>query len=92
MRQRIIIQQVVANKWVTFNTVWAAVQPVTGAEVARQEEPTTTLKSNVIIRYLAGIKPKFRITFGTRVLEIQSVINVNEDNHEMNLVCNEVVN
>lgn len=81
------------QKWQTFMSgVRASISPIPGTEVARQEEPTNVVMSNVAIRYRPGLKAKMRILFGTRTLEINSVINVEELNRELNLVCREVIN
>lgn len=79
------------QNWTLLDTVRAEISPVTGAEVARALDPTTTVLSNVVIRYHANIRPKDRLQFGTRILEVISVINIDERNRELNLVCKEGV-
>ena len=77
--------------WVTIATVWAAVSPLKGREywAARQVNAETTIK--VTILYRRGVTPEHRLLYGSRVLEILEIINTNERNEELVLLCKEVV-
>ena len=80
------------GKWTTFAIVRAQIVPQASGEVARGLEPATVAVSMVAIRYLSGVKPKMRLIFGNRTLEISSVNNEEERNHWINLMCREVQN
>jgi SPP1 family predicted phage head-tail adaptor len=75
--------------WATYATVWAAIEPLTGRELiaAKQAQSQDTVK--VRCRYLTGILTTHRVLFGTRILAINAVINLDERNRELNLMCTE---
>jgi SPP1 family predicted phage head-tail adaptor len=57
---------------------------------AAQEQ--AEVSHRVGIRYLSGIKPKImRIVYGSRILEIKAVQDVDERNRELILMCNEYI-
>ncbi len=76
--------------WTTQATRWAEVVPVSGREVHLAGRITSETTHTVRLRYLSGLDSKWRILWGTRVLEIESVINTDEINWEMVLACKEV--
>lgn len=96
LRQLITIQNPTLingiQKWTTFATCYAQVQPESGAERASGLGPSTTEMSLLTIRYQTGIRPRQRIILKNRTLEISSVNNENEINRWLNLTCREVVN
>lgn len=101
MRHKITIKQPTASQndygenietWSDFATnVWASVEPMVGKEyiAAQQIQSEATVK--IRLRYLAGIKPTFKVYFGSRILTIDSVINYKEQNREILLMCKEDV-
>ncbi len=80
------------EEWAKVAEAWAAVEPVSGKEywaaAAAQAEATikVTMRPPGI-----EITPANRIIFGSRTLEIESVINVREQNRELQLMCKEKV-
>lgn len=100
LRHRITIQNKTTIKdtvgqeketWVDLATVWASIEPLKGREyfAAHAVNAENTIK--IRIRYYPGLKPTHRIKYGTRIFDIQSVINVDERNIEMILMCVEVL-
>lgn len=79
------------STWATHGERWAEIEPLSGREffAARQVQSDTTHR--VTIRYLAGITPKMRITYGSRHFDIEGVADIGERNHELRLLCKEVV-
>lgn len=71
--------------------VWASVEPLSGREyfLARQVNAEATVR--VRIRYRAGITPRMRVKYGSRSLEIVSVIDPGERHEELHLMCKELV-
>lgn len=71
--------------------VWAAVEPLNGRELfnAQQVEPVITHR--VRLRYIKGITAHMRIKHRKRELNIESVINVDERNRELELLCREAL-
>lgn len=77
--------------WEDVATVWAAVQPLTGrwAEYARQLWESATFR--VLINYRDDVTSACRLLFGERVFAIGVVINQEERNHTLELLCTEAV-
>jgi SPP1 family predicted phage head-tail adaptor len=100
LRHRIEIQTIgttrgaageVVDTWTTEKTVWASVEPLKGGEMyaAKQINADTTHK--IRLWYLHGLTPAKRILFGTRVFNIQQVLNVEERGIEHLLYCQEMI-
>ena len=49
------------------------------------------MSHKIRMRYQAGITHKMRVAWGTRLFEIESVLNVGERNREIVLMCSETV-
>lgn len=99
LRHRIVIEESSAGRdsfgaevsqWIQFAKVWADVSPVSGREFASFKQINAEITTKIIIRYIAGITTEMRILFGDRVFEIDSVINPEEKNISLLLVCKEV--
>ena len=43
------------------------------------------------IRYYSGVTPKWRVKWGSRIYDIESVINPDEKNVMLDLMCVEVI-
>ncbi len=100
LRHRVTIQQsqetVDADKtpslsWVPVATVWAAVEPINGREYIQLKQTNATLTTCIRIRYRSGFTPAMRIVYGTRIFDINDVIDVNERHVEIHLMCTEVI-
>lgn len=103
LRHRIVLQQPVSSAqdaggqptiaWTTKATVWAAVKPLQGREFFSAEKVNSDIDHRIVIRYYAGgITPSWRVQFGTRIFQIQSIIVPNETKEEMQLMCKETIN
>jgi SPP1 family predicted phage head-tail adaptor len=77
--------------WVDVATVWAAVEPLRGREYFSAQQVNSEVSHRVTIRYRSGVTSAMRVLFGSRVLQIDGVINVNEQNRELQLMCIEGV-
>ena len=100
LRHRIVIEESIAGRdsfgaevseWIQFAKVWADVSPVSGREFASFKQINAEITTNITIRYIAGITTEMKILFGDRVFEIDSVINPEEKNISLLLMCKEVV-
>jgi SPP1 family predicted phage head-tail adaptor len=96
LRHRIIIQSLqkvddggggYTEDWVNIGNVWASVQPLQGRELFQAQQVQAELSHKVRIRYREGIVPSMRVVFNNRIMEIQSVINIDEANREIELLC-----
>jgi SPP1 family predicted phage head-tail adaptor len=100
MRNRITIEAPVETQatdgsvitaWETFSTTWASVEPLIGKEYFAQQREQATVSHKIRMRHIAGITHKMRIAWGTRLFEIESVLNVGERNREIVLMCSEAI-
>ena len=81
-----------ANTWTTDSTVWASIIPLSGTEQQVAEGTTGIISHRVVMRYNTDASPQKRLLFGAKVLGIESVINTNEADIELQLLCREEVN
>lgn len=100
MRKRVTIQRLertddgyggIVETWVDVATVWAAVEPLTGRERYEAQQVQSDLSHKVTMRYRPGIMPQMRLVLKDRPLDIVAVINVEERNRWLELLCREVV-
>jgi SPP1 family predicted phage head-tail adaptor len=102
LRQRIQIQQNNAGSpdaygektasWTTIATVWASVEPLAGREYLQALQVKASSMHRVRMRWsqVFTLTPRHRILLrSTRVLEINSVNNVDERNRELEVMCTE---
>ncbi len=77
----------VTNDWATFATVRAGVEPLKGREFFASQERQSEVEVRIVIRYLEGVESTMRVLFDSRYYAIKSVINKDERNREMELMC-----
>ena len=77
--------------WNTYATIWAAIEPLQGNERTQSQQVVAEETSKVIIRFVSGVKANDRVYFGTRILDINAVINPAERNEYLELRCTEAV-
>lgn len=70
-------------------TVWAAVNPLSGRDLFAAQQLQSEVTHRVKIRYRAGVNSAMRVRFGTRIFEIDSVIDPEERHEELHLMCTE---
>lgn len=100
LRHRVRIQQLVQTgdgmggimeTWQDVAVVWAAVEPLQGRELFEAQQVRAELSHRVRLRYRPDIAPKMRLIHKGRVFHIESVINRDERNRELVLLCAEEV-
>ena len=77
--------------WANGNTIWGSISPLSGSESLSGEQITAEVTHKVWIRYDSTVTPGTRLLFGSRVFEINSVLNKDERNIAMELLCKEIV-
>lgn len=78
------------DDWINVVTTWAQISPVSGREFLTQMRENT-VSHKIYCRYRPGITPKMRIRFKGRIFRIISVINWEERNEGLTIMCEEVV-
>ncbi len=76
-------------QWNNIATVWAKVDPVSGNEFYYSQQLKNTITHKITIRYRNDINVEMRIIFETRVMKIESMINLEEGNRFILLRCEE---
>jgi SPP1 family predicted phage head-tail adaptor len=71
-------------------TVWASVKPLSGDEYAKSDQLSSEVTHEIKMRYRA-LSPHQRLRYENKILEINRVININEMDKELKLLCTEVV-
>lgn len=79
------------STWGPSQARYASVVPMSGDEATIGGQESGVVTHEVTIRYHGGESPKDRIVFGTRVLEIRRIVNVDELNRKLVILCSEVV-
>ncbi len=79
----------VSTAWSTFKSVYASIWPIKGAEYISAMQTTSEVTHKIRIRYLASVTSKMRIKFGTRYFEIEAIINPDERNIYLEMMCKE---
>ena len=72
------------------HTVWAFVAPKTGREYDEAQKLRAETTYNIHTRYFSDITAQMQIRFNDRILKIESVLNINERNEELQIVASEV--
>jgi SPP1 family predicted phage head-tail adaptor len=100
LRHRITIQSKVVSRdtfgaetitWRTEKTVWASIEPISGKEYFLAQQVQSEVTHVIKIRYYEGLRTDWRMLFGSRIFDVKSVINFQEQNVEMILMCREFV-
>lgn len=65
----------------------AEVVPIGSREAFVEQQLQESVTHKIRTRYLSGVTTKHRVLFGTRVFDIQSVINWGERDIELALMC-----
>ena len=78
--------------WRTVATVWAEVRPLSGREYFSAQQVQSEVTTQIWLRYRDGIKPSMKVKFANREFEILSVLNTQERDVSLQLMCKETVN
>jgi len=75
--------------WVDGATIFAGIWPVSANETIAANAVSMTISHRIRIRYRSTLKPSWRVKFGNRYFAIVSIINPNERNAMIDLMCKE---
>lgn len=79
------------NQWVDVPVKeWTQIIPLKGSEQYVSQTLNTVVTFKIRMRYRADINSKMKIVYGTRVFEIDSVLNPFERNRELQIMATEV--
>lgn len=77
---------------VTDGTRYASIEPLRGFEAMQAGQAEARVTHRIIMRYLSGVTPDFRLLFGSRVFWVKSVRNADERGVWQELLCEEDAN
>jgi SPP1 family predicted phage head-tail adaptor len=98
LRERVTVQQASGSRnslgetvlsWSDFATVWASVEGVSAREALAAGQQDTTITHRVRLRYLPGLTQRDRFSWGSRTLNIVSLLEYN-NRAEHVAICEEV--
>jgi SPP1 family predicted phage head-tail adaptor len=75
--------------WSTFGTVWGSLEPISGRETFLAAQVQAEVTARARVRYLAGITPKMRINFESKIYAITAVIDRELRHRELELLLAE---
>ena len=75
--------------WDDFITVKAGIYPVSGKDYISAVEINSEITHKINLRYVPGISADMRVKFGTRIFTVIAVLNFQERDKELQLVCKE---
>ncbi len=79
------------EEWQDVATVWASVEPLSGKEYFSAKQMNSEVSTKITIRYLEGITPFMRVFFQKHTYNILAIINFEERNVYLQLLCSEKV-
>lgn len=81
----------IVPRWRTKLTVFASVSPLSGRQLERAQQIAGKVTHEIVMRYIPGVTRQLRLKFNDRFFTVAAVLNTNEQNVELRLLCNEAV-
>lgn len=76
--------------WTTWKAVWASIEPLTGRQFLLAAQATLETTHEIRIRWQPEVTAKMRIVFEGRTFGIETIMNVEERDRELVLMCKEL--
>ena len=73
--------------WSTEDTVWGAIEPLSGNEYFAQDQIQSEAKVRIVIRYHATISTEWRVSHNGLYYDIQDVLNHDTRNRQITLMA-----
>ena len=77
--------------WVDTISVWAAMWPISANETIKNDKLRGDVTHRIRIWYRTGVTYKNRIKWGTKYYQVIGIINPNEENVYLDLLCKEYI-
>lgn len=77
--------------WTTQDTVWGAIEPLSGREYFSQRQVQAEAQVRIVIRYQASVDETWRVKHGGLYYDIVDVLNTNTRDRELILMCRQGV-
>lgn len=79
------------TSWEELNTVWAAVEPLSGREFWAQQQVQSEITTRIRVRYRSDITVGMKAEYNSKTYVIKYVIDYQEEHKELWLMCSEGV-
>ena len=82
----------VTKTWTTIRTVWGQIAPISGREVFTAHQVSADVTHRVYLDFHEAddVTAEWRLKHGTRIFEIEAVLNVEERDRKIEVWCKEV--
>lgn len=77
------------DAWTTFAQVWASIRSPSGRDFYSSDGHNAALTHVIRIRYLAGVNRSMRVSFDSRIFNVEYLQKELETNHWLDLFCTE---
>lgn len=82
--------EIVANEWVEIGKRWAEVKPISGREALVSNQDLNEVTTRIRMRFFP-IRGSDRIVFKERIYNIQFINNIDEQDYQLEILCQEGV-
>jgi len=98
LRNYITIQQKVmiedenlelVESWPTFTSCWAEILPLIGREYWSARQVISEVTGKIRMRYLSGVKTTMKVIDGSKIYNIEAVIDIENRHEELVLLVKE---
>ncbi len=72
-------------------TIWVSIEPLSGKEYFSAKQVNSEATVKITIRYIESLLPHWVVQFGQRIFNIEAIINLEERNRYLQLLCSEKV-
>lgn len=77
--------------WSDIKTVKAGIYPISGDTFFAAEKENSKITHKINLRFIRGLTPDMRVKFQDRYFSIESIINFQERNVMLQLMCKELM-
>jgi SPP1 family predicted phage head-tail adaptor len=81
----------VTKGYYVFKTVYSSITPISGKEYFASKQVNAEVSHKIEFRFVDGVLPTMRIVYGARVFNIESVINIREENKTLQIMAVEAI-
>jgi SPP1 family predicted phage head-tail adaptor len=76
--------------WTDVCRVFAAIWPKSAKELVKDQQPMGEITHRIRVRYRRGVTAQCRVKYKNRYFNITGIVNPDEDNEWLDLLCKEV--
>lgn len=95
IQKKIVLRDSMGGETVTWEPhcyAWASISPLSGHEYFAAKQIQASISHQIEMRYQSGIKTYYRVQWGERNFNIDAILNHEERNIKLTLLCSEAPN